>query len=219
MRAALGAGATVFFSYLTSAEDAETLKKEGAQPVKLDLTDRNAVSRIKATIKQAHGRLDALVMNAAMTADASLRKLSTNDWDRVIEADLSSVFRLTRALLPLLYRSEHGKILNVVSRIGLLGSAGGSNYAAAKAGLIAFTKSLAGEVGRKGILVNAFNPGFMISKMTADLPLDVMRAQKESSLLGEYSNAEEAADFMVYLLSDRVRSATGQTYHYDSRLM
>ena len=175
--------------------------------------------KIKKQIEEECGRIDILVNNAGATANGKIGTLSSSDWDKVVDVNLSAVFRVTRAFLPLLYRSEKGRILNVASRLGVRGGAGASNYAAAKAGLMAFTRSLAMEVGRKGILVNALNPGFMISGMTKHVPEEIKQRHIKESVLGTHADPEEIARFMMYILSDHCRGVSGQIFNYDSRIL
>jgi len=218
-RLALRDGAKVFFTYFQNKTEADALEKEGARGFAFDSSGENGIEKIKDEIKNAAGRIDILVNNAGATANGKIGTLSGSDWDKVIDVNLSSVFRVTRAFLPLLYRSEKGRILNVASRLGVRGGAGASNYAAAKAGLMAFTRSLAMEVGRKGILVNALNPGFMISGMTKDVPEEIKQRHIKESVLGVHGNPEEIAHFMMYILSDHCRSVSGQIFNYDSRIL
>ena len=214
---ALKAGAHVYFSYRTRSEKTSALEGAGAHGFQIDLAARPELSGVKETIRKAHGRLDILINAAAEVRDRTVKNLSVEDWDRVLDVNLSGVFHITKTFLPLLYRSTQGKILNIVSRVGAHGGFGQSNYAAAKAGLLAFTHSLAGEVGRKGILVNALNPGFMISRMTEGLPPEALERPRKESLIGAVSNPQEVAQFMVYLLSDRCSTVSGQVFHYESR--
>lgn len=217
VRAALREGAKVWFTYFQNKAEAAALEKAGARGFLLDLSSSGGLEQIKEELKSSFGRLDVLINNAATARDGTCERLSANDWDHVLETDLSAVFHLTKTMLSLLYRSPQGKIVNVVSRAGLRGAYGAANYAAAKAGVIAFTKSLAMETGRKKILVNALNPGFMISGLTQNLPEKIKEMQKDASALGSFSDPKEVADFLIYMVSDRFRSVTGQVFHYDSR--
>jgi len=158
------------------------------------------------------------VNNAVVVRDKTIAQLTEADWDSVIEGSLSGTALLTKVLLPLLYKSNHGRIINIVSPVGQHGAFGLGNYAAAKGGLIAFTKSLAKEVGRKKILVNAVNPGFMLSNITKEIPNSVMAENKNRSCLGTLSDPCEVAQFILYLASDAVQSFSGQVFHCDSRI-
>lgn len=209
----------VFFTYHQNEAQAEKLRALGAIGFQVDHADREALRSLKEKIKEHAASLDGLVNNVATLFDKTLSKLPVEEWDRVIEIDLTSIFVLTKALLPILYKSEKAKIVNLTSRVALKGGFGQANYAAAKAGLIGFTKSLAREVGRKGISVNAVNPGFMITGMNRDLSQDILDGQRGVSALGTYSDPDRVADFILYLLSDRADMISGQVFHIDSRTM
>lgn len=211
--------AKVFFTYHQNETQAEKLRVLGALGFRVDHADRDALRSLKDKIKEHAASLDGLVNNVATLFDKTLSKLPVEEWDRVIEIDLTSIFVLTKALLPILYKSEKAKIVNLTSRVALKGGFGQANYAAAKAGLIGFTKSLAREVGRKGISVNAVNPGFMITGMNRSLPENILNAQREASAFGTYSDSDRVADFILYLLSDRADTITGQVFHVDSRII
>ena len=169
------------------------------------------------SFKEKAEELDILIHNAAATADARIEKMSESQWDEVLSVDLKAPFCLTQKLLPLLMRRTPSKVFTIVSRAGLNGLAGAANYAAAKGGLIAMTKTLAKELGRKKILVNAVNPGFMKSSMTARVPEEALQQNLHESPLKTFSDPGEVADFLVYLCSDLMRQVTGQVFHFESR--
>ena len=158
-----------------------------------------------------------MVHNAAIVGDRTIQNMTEEEWDHVLSADLTSVYYLTKKFLSFLFKKPGSKILNVVSRLGLQGGFGQANYAAAKGGLIALTKTLAQELGKKQILVNALNPGFMKSRMSEGMPPEALDRQFSMSVLGRISDPEEVSDFMIYLLSDRVRNVSGQIFHFESR--
>jgi len=207
----------VFFTYHQNESKAKDLRAQGAIGFQIELSNREDIRGLKEKIKAHTASLDGLVNNAATLFDKTVSKMSTEEWDRVIEVNLTSVFVITKALLPILYKSEKAKIVNLTSRVALKGGFGQANYAAAKAGVIAFTKSLAREVGRKGICVNAVNPGFMITGMNRDLSGEILESQWSASALGAYSDPDRVTDFILYLLSSRADTITGQTFHMDSR--
>jgi 3-oxoacyl-[acyl-carrier protein] reductase len=134
-----------------------------------------------------------------------------------MQVNLKAPFYLTQKLLPLLLRKPPSKVFTLVSRAGLSGLAGAANYAASKGGLIAMTKTLARELGRKKILVNAVNPGFMRSSITANVPQETLQRNLEESPLKTFSDPEEGADFLLFLSSDQMRQVTGQVFHFESR--
>lgn len=222
---ALGQGASVFFTYFSAADAAQGLIQKGAVGFRLDLTDMRAIEAFAAEFKQRSERLDILIHNAALVRDHTILNLTEEEWDTVLTADLKAPFYLTRQLLSYFIRRRRGgpsvparkKILMVTSRAAVTGGTGISNYAAAKAGLIGLVKSLAQELGRQEVLVNAVNPGFMKSRMTADLPPEAAAAHREASPLGEPSDPAEVAEFLLYLCSDRVAQVTGQVFHFESR--
>jgi 3-oxoacyl-[acyl-carrier protein] reductase len=209
----------VFFTYNQNSLKAKELEAKGAIGFQIDHAKRDEIRALKEKFKAHSGSLDGLVNNAATIFDKTVSKMPTEEWDRVLEVNLTSIFVMTKTFLPLLYKSEKGKVVNLTSRVGLKGGFGQANYAAAKAGLIGFTKSLAREVGRKGICVNAVNPGFMITGMNRELSKEILDAQLKESFLGTYSDPDRVADFILYLLSDRADTVSGQVFHLDSRIV
>ncbi len=217
VRKALCHGARVFFTYFRSGEIAQILGKSGARGYVLDLTSVPAMEAFAVSFQKEAEQLDVLIHNAAATADSLIEKMPEEDWDRVVGVNLKAPFYMTKRLLPLLFKKQPSKVFMLVSRAGLSGLYGAANYAASKGGLIAMTKSLAKELGRKKVLVNAINPGFMKAAMTAKLPENVLKKNIQDSPLKTFSDPEEVADFMVYLSSDLMRQVTGQVFHFESR--
>jgi len=217
VRKAVLQGARVFFSYYKSSAVAKELERTGAQGFSMDLANAAAIEAFAATFKEKVERLDVLIHNAAATADALLEKMSEKEWDDVLKVNLKAPFYLTQKLLPILLRKTPSKVFTIVSRAGLSGLAGAANYAASKGGLIAMTKTLAKELGRKKILVNAVNPGFMRSSITASVPEKTLQKNLEESPLKTFSDPEEVADFLLFLASDQMRQVTGQVFHFESR--
>ena len=210
-------GAAVFFTYHQGTQEAKRLEALGARGFLTDLRDRRQIDRLKADIKSMTPVLDAIVHNAAVVRDHTLQNLTEQEWDEAVAVDLDAVYYLTKKFLSFLFKKPGSKILNVVSRTGLHGGFGQANYAAAKAGLIALTKTLAQELGKKEILVNGLNPGFMKSKLTGSIPREIYERNVKESALGTISDPGAVADFVVYLLSDRFQNVSGQIFHYDSR--
>lgn len=161
--------------------------------------------------------LDVLIHNAAVTEDASLQNMTEEAWDRVMRVNLKAPYFLTKKLLSPLFKAKPGKIFFIVSQAALRGIFGASNYAASKAGLVALAKSVAQEYGRKGVLANCVNPGFMKSAMTGRLPAEIFEKNIQASSLGRASDPAEVAKFLVYLSSDQMTQVTGQLFHYESR--
>lgn len=216
---AVQSGGRVFFTYCSNSVKAKELELLGAKSFRVDLADTAQIRDLKNKLLRETDSLDGLIHNAALVRDRTIEKLEEADWDCVISADLKSVYVLTRELLSFLFKVERSKVLTVVSQVGLHGAFGQANYAAAKGGLIAMTKTLARELGRKKILVNGLNPGFMISGMTQHLPERILEENKNRSVLRDFSDPAEVANFMVYLMSDCVQRASGQIFHYDSRIV
>lgn len=217
VRKALARGGRVFFTYFKSSGIAQELETIGAKGFLLDLANARDIDAFAETLKGKTEQLEVLIHNAAATADALIERMSEKQWDDVLRINLKAPFYLTQKLLPLLLMKKPSKVFTLVSRAGLSGLAGAANYAAAKGGLIAMTKTLAKELGRKKILVNAVNPGFMRSSMTADVPQEVLQRNLEDSPLKAFSDPEEVADFLIYLSSDQMRQVTGQVFHFESR--
>ena len=217
VRKARQEGAAVFFTYHQDEARTHELEALGAKGVKLDLGDMAAIDQFQKTLRSEIKMLHVLVHNAAVTRDATFQKMGEAEWDEVLAVNLKAPYFLTKKLLSLLFKIEPSKIFFIVSRAALSGIFGASNYAASKAGLVALAKSLAQELGRKKVLVNCVNPGFMKSKMTGPLPPEVFERNVAESALARVSDPEEVADFLVYLASDRMTQVTGQVFHYESR--
>jgi len=217
VRKALEQGAKVFFTYFRNKDFAEQLQKLGAKGYPCDLANINSIHEFVAVFRKDAEQLDVLIHNAAMTADTTIEKMSEQEWDAVMKVNLKAPFYLTKQLLPLLFKVTPSKVFMVVSRAGLSGLYGAANYAASKGGLIAMAKTLAKELGRKKVLVNAVNPGFMCSGMTVHVPDKVLQKNIEESPLKTFSGPEEVAGFLVYLSSGLMRQVTGQVFHFESR--
>lgn len=217
VRQAVSEGAVVFFTYHQNESTAEELRKLGAHGFQVNLRNRPEIDQLKNQIKTQSPALDCIIHNAASVKDHTLQNMTEEEWDEVLSVDLDAAYYVSKKFLSLLFKSTSGRIIHVISRVGYRGGFGQANYAAAKGGLIALTKSLAKELGKKQILVNAFNPGFMMSKMTELLPPEVIEHNKSESVLQKISNPEDAARFLVFLLSDSFQGVSGQIFHYDSR--
>lgn len=178
----------------------------------------DAAALIKACI-DAFGKLDILVNNAGTTRDTLLMSMSEADWDTVINADLKSVFHCCKAAVRPMIRARGGRIINIASVVGLSGQGGQTNYAAAKAGVIAFTKSLAKEVGSRGVTVNAVAPGFIPTALTNVLPEDQKQGITKATPLGRFGTPEEVAYAVSFLASDEASFITGVTLSVDGGLV
>lgn len=216
---ALKDNANVFFSYYANRAKADMLAEHGAHPLLCDLSTKQAIISLYETIAEQTPVLDILINNAALVDDHTLWNMSEDAWDAVITINLKAPIALSYATLPLLKKSKSAKVFNIISRVGLMGGFGQANYAASKDGLIEFTKILAIEYAAHGICVNGINPGFMLSRMTADMPEESKRQNKNASVLRSYSDPHEVAAFLAWLSSDASTQVSGQIFHYESRMM
>lgn|GEM_PF-579663 len=219
VRGALKSGARVYFTWTQASAKAAELHALGAEGFSLDLSDMRKIQHFADLLNERVQKLDAVIHNAAAVSDKLLRDMEEEDWDRVLNVDLKAPFYLTQKILPLVLKAAPSKIFMLISRAASLGAYGAANYAAAKAGLAVLVKSLAEELGPSGVLVNAVNPGFMLSGMTKNLAEPYLQKNRDASPLGKYSNPEEVARFLIYLCSDEMTQVTGQVFHYESRRM
>ncbi|HNQ03755.1 MAG TPA: 3-oxoacyl-ACP reductase FabG [Thiobacillaceae bacterium] len=186
------------------------LKGEG---MPLDVTDAKQVEALVEQVLARHGRIDVLVNNAGITRDNLLMRMKDEEWDDILDTNLSSVFRLSRAVLRPMMKARFGRIISIASVVGAAGNAGQTNYSAAKAGMIGFSKSLAQEVGSRGITVNCVAPGFIDTDMTRALPEPARVKLLERIPLGKLGTVEDIAQAVVFLASDAAGYVTGTTLH------
>lgn len=182
----------------------------------LEVTDSNAWQRVLDGVRERWGRLDLLINNAATVRDGLLMRLSEDDWDAVLDVSLKGAFLGCRAVLPVMIRQRSGHILNVASFAGRVGAMGQCNYAAAKAGLLGLTLSLAREVGEWGIRVNAILPGLLPTRMTEALPGSVLQTMVGANLLGRMNRMEEVVQLTLRLAASQ--DVSGQIHQWDSRI-
>jgi acetoacetyl-CoA reductase len=202
-------GARVVVNYAKSKEAAEDLVAQlqqngspGAIAVQADVSDAAQAAKLIEETLQRFGRIDVLVNNAGINVDRSLKNLTPEDWDKVIKNDLSSYFYTTKAALPHFTQQKSGKIINISSVIGQMGNFGQANYAAAKAGIIGFTKTAALELARSNVTVNAICPGFIATEMFESMPDKAKEAVVARIPLGRVGTAHEVARAVRYLIAD-----------------
>ncbi len=221
----LGAdGLSVVVNYASSSSKADAVVSEieaaggTAVAIQADVSDPDAVANLFKAASDEIGAVSVLVNNAGITDDGLVLRMSPDQWDRVMETNLRSVFLCTKAALRSMVRAKSGRIINISSVSGISGNPGQGNYAAAKAGIIGFTKSIAKEVGSRGITVNAIAPGFIRTDMTDALGETVVGAVSEQVALGRLGLPEEVASAVGYLASDGASYITGQTIVVDGGL-
>jgi 3-oxoacyl-[acyl-carrier protein] reductase len=186
-----------------------------AEAVALDVASRPSIDAALERILGAHGRLDGLVNNAGITRDNLMLRMKADEWDSVLATNLTGVFHCTQAALRPMLKQRAGRIVNVTSVVGLTGNAGQANYAASKAGVLGFTKSVAREVASRSITVNAVAPGFIETEMTAAMTDKAREAVVSAIPLGRTGQAQDVAAAVVFLLSDAASYVTGQVLAVD----
>lgn len=191
----------------------EVLGPRGGGGKRLDVADPEDVERFFESLAREGCSPSIVVNNAAITRDQLLLRMKDEDWERVIQTDLSSIFRVCRAALRAMLKARRGRIVNIASVVAFTGNPGQCNYAAAKAGIVGFSKSLAREVGSRGITVNVVAPGFIETDMTRGLPEAARQAMLERVALGRFGEAREVARAVAFLVSPAASYITGETLH------
>jgi 3-oxoacyl-[acyl-carrier protein] reductase len=179
----------------------------------LDVKNNDQIASLGEGIKKDFGSIDILVNNAGITRDNILLRMKEDEWEDIINTNLSSVYKMSKSVLRGMIKKRSGRIISITSVVGAMGNAGQSNYAAAKAGMIGFTKSLAREVGVRGITVNAIAPGFIETDMTDSLSDDQKEALASQIPMGRLGTADEIAQAVLFLAGDGGSYITGQTLH------
>jgi 3-oxoacyl-[acyl-carrier protein] reductase len=215
----LGAQGATVIGTATSEAGAEAISQRfndagvKGRGMRLDVGDEASVGALLKAIGDQYGAVGILVNNAGITRDNLLMRMKADEWDSVLNTNLTSVYRLSKACLRAMMKVKSGRIINIASVVGASGNAGQTNYSAAKAGMFGFTKSLAQEVGSRGITVNCVAPGFIDTDMTRELP----EAQRDTLLksipLGRLGKPEEIASVVTFLASDAAAYVTGETIH------
>ena len=187
--------------------------------VPADVSDENAVEDMVKTVTEAFGSIDILVNNAGITRDGLLLRMKEEDWDAVLNTNLKGVFLCTKAVSKFMMKKRYGRIVNMASVVGVTGNASQANYAAAKAGVIGFTKAMAKELASRGITVNAIAPGFIRSDMTDVLPDKVKEAMLAEIPLGRAGEPADVAKAALFLASDQAAYITGQVLKVDGGMV
>ena len=187
--------------------------KISGKGVKLDVTDNEQISSLVKLVNEDFGLIDILINNAGITRDNILLRMKEDEWSEIIDTNLSSVYKMSKSVLRGMIKNRSGRIISITSVVGAMGNAGQSNYAASKAGMIGFTKSLAREVGVRGITVNAIAPGFIETDMTDSLPNDQKVALTSHIPMGRLGTSDEVAQAVLFLAGDGSSYITGQTLH------
>jgi 3-oxoacyl-[acyl-carrier protein] reductase len=220
-----GAGATVVVNYRGNQAAADetvaaiTAAEGRALAVQADVSTAEDVERLFKTAAEQFGRVDILVNNAGITRDTLLLRMKDDDFDAVLDTNLRGLFLCTRAALRPMTRARFGRIINITSVVGLVGNAGQANYAAAKAGIIGFTKSAAREMASRGITVNAVAPGYIETELTGVLDEKVRAAILENVPLGRLGTPEDVAGVVCFLASNAAAYITGQTFTVDGGMV
>ena len=202
-------------------EVVKLIKNQGASAVAVqgDVTKRADVERIFSTTSETLGPVEILINNAGIISDSLLMRMSDEDWDSVIDLDLRSIFLCTREAIRTMLRNKWGRIINIGSIVGLRGNSGQANYAAAKAGMVGFTQSIAKEVASRNITVNCVAPGYVETDIVEDLPLDLKRSIMDRVPVGRFGYPEEIAGMVGFLASEAASYVTGQAIAVDGGLV
>ncbi|MBS9766917.1 MAG: 3-oxoacyl-[acyl-carrier-protein] reductase [Flavobacteriaceae bacterium] len=218
-------GANVAFTYHSSVEAAELVEKElqsygvKAKGYRSNAADFEAAQQLATDVLTEFGAIDILVNNAGITKDNLLMRITEEDFDKVIEVNLKSVFNLTKAVIRPMMKQRKGSIINMSSIVGLKGNAGQTNYAASKAGIVGFSKSVALELGSRNIRSNVIAPGFIETEMTAKLDEKVVQEWRNAIPLKRGGTAEDIANACLFLASDMSSYITGQTLSVDGGML
>lgn len=214
-------GADIAINYSNNMEKAEEVLKEikglgvKAIIVKADVSKEEDVNNLVKTVESELGKIDILVNNAGITKDNLLIRMKVEDFEEVIDVNLKGTFLCTKAVARAMMKKKYGKIINITSVVGIIGNAGQGNYSASKAGVIGFTKSMAKELGSRGIRVNAVAPGFIDTEMTEVLSEDIKKQMLDNIPLMNFGNPKDIANTVVFLASNVSDYITGQVISVD----
>ena len=216
-----GAKVAIFDLAAAGEEVAEKIRQEGGEAlfVQTNVSKADEVQAAFKAVIDTYGQIDILVNNAGITRDKLIMTMKEEDWDLVLKVNLFSTYHCSKAVIRPMMKKRYGRIINVASVVGLAGQAGQTNYAASKAGIIGFTKSLAKEVGSRNITVNAVAPGFIKTALTEVLPKEQVEATIEYTPLGRLGEVEDVAKAILFLASDDAAFITGQVLTVDGGLI
>ena len=195
------------------------LNKQNGIGLVLDVNDNKSIESLISHVEENYGNISILVNNAGITKDTLLMKMKDEDWDEVMNTNLKSVFKLSQSVIRKMMKNRYGRIINISSVVGHSGNAGQTNYTAAKAGISGFTKSLAQEVGSRGITVNCVAPGFIDTDMTRNLPEDYKKQLLNKIPLGKLGSPNDIANAVAFLASDNASYITGETLHINGGML
>ena len=217
-------GAEVAFTYAGSVDKAKALEEELGKITKVksyqsDASDYDAAQQLAADVIADFGKIDILINNAGITRDNLMLRMSKDDWDTIIRVNLDSVFNLTKAVIKPMMKARSGSIINMTSVVGVKGNAGQANYAASKAGVIGFSKSIALELGSRNIRCNAIAPGFIETEMTAALDEKTVQGWRDAIPLKRGGQPEDVANACVFLASDMSSYISGQVLNVDGGML
>lgn len=216
--AALVAQGMKVYGTATTSEGAQKITqalagRAGSKGCVLDVTDASAAEALIEEVVKAEGALHVLINNAGITRDTLALRMKDADWDAVLDTNLNAVFRLCRSAIRPMVKQRYGRIVNITSVVGASGNAGQANYAAAKAGVAGLSRALARELGGRGVTVNCVAPGFIATDMTGSLPEDVQNALLAQIPVGRLGHAQEVADAVAFLASEKAGYITGVELH------
>jgi 3-oxoacyl-[acyl-carrier protein] reductase len=215
----LGAAGATVIGTATSEKGAEAISKQftehkiTGQGMILNVTDDDNIAELIKNINEKYDTVDILINNAGITRDNILMRMKQEEWDEIIDTNLASVFKMSKAVLRGMMKKKAGRIISIASVVGSMGNAGQANYAAAKAGIMGFTKSLAREVGSRGITVNTVAPGFIQTDMTDNLPDEQKEVLASQIPMGRLGSVEEIAQVVLFLAGNGGSYITAQTIH------
>ena len=195
------------------------LNKQNGIGLVLDVNDNKSIESLISHVEENYGNISILVNNAGITKDTLLMKMKDEDWDDVINTNLKSVFKLSQSVIRKMMKNRYGRIINISSVVGHSGNAGQTNYTASKAGMSGFTKSLAQEVGSRGITVNCVAPGFIDTEMTRSLPEEYKNQLISKIPLGKLGSPNDIANAVAFLASENASYITGETLHINGGML